>query len=133
MSKKICPNCQTVVPEDSSYCANCGGEIPNNPSNPATGTTTRITGGELAETLMKTGDYLWPKIVLVLFASVPVISVFGIMIIGTSSISNMTSSAGAGFADSAGIVVITFILSVIAVITSIIAYKTYKILLEQQS
>ncbi|MHA1168466.1 MAG: hypothetical protein ACTSRU_11630 [Candidatus Hodarchaeales archaeon] len=115
MSKKLCPFCGVVMPGDSSFCANCGREI----IEKKTGSPVVSKSGEdISEILMRTGDYLFPKIVVIITASVPILAVIGLIIVSSSSnsISNTTP---------------VIALSFIAIFSSIISYLTFRKTLEQ--
>ncbi len=115
MSKKLCPFCGVVMLGDSSFCANCGREITEkNDESPGVSKS----GEDITEILMRTGDYLFPKIVVIIIAFVPILAVIGLIIV---------SSTGPSVTDSLSVVALSFI----AISSSIISYQAFIKTLEQ--
>ncbi|MHA2298122.1 MAG: zinc ribbon domain-containing protein [Candidatus Hodarchaeales archaeon] len=115
MSKTPCPNCGTVLSEDSSFCANCGREIPELPANPTPRYTAPSREGDLTNTLVKTGDYRWPKIALLMFLLIPMLSIFGI-----------TISAMSGAISSFNNTIVIAVLGVVAIVSTLVCYAVFQ-------
>ena len=66
---------------------------------------------------MRTGDYLFPKIVVIIMACVPIVAVIGMIIVNTTG----------SLTDGMPVVALSFI----AIISSIITYQAFKKTIEQ--
>jgi hypothetical protein len=116
-----------VLSEDSSFCANCGREVHENPATVKPSYAKPRREGNFTSTLVTSGEYLWPKITLVMFIAVPIVGIFGLSIMSGIVLSSTTNAAALEIFK-----IIAIVVGLFTLFSSVIAYLAFKKLLEQK-